>query len=244
MTGDILPGDAERFRRFMLANLKRFQDSSRTVVLSSNGGDVVEALKIHKILKAMYVNIYAYRRGGEHKCASACFFIYLAGVYRFAAAGDLGIHRAYFDPSVTSELSVRDAEKRQEELRAMVAKILSEDAVPQNLIERMNRTSSSEIYWLSREEIDSIGVRPAWYEEALMARCGLDKHLENEMLYTDANSPRWNVLAPQYKRNLMRVSLCEKAFVAPEISRLKGMLQPPVPAKRDPRRSAVSKRRR
>src|ERR1035441_7529559 len=50
--------------------------------------------------------------------------------------------------------------------------------VPNNLVEIMFEHASNEIHWLTNDELEQLGTRPPWYEEFLIARCGLDKSVE------------------------------------------------------------------
>ncbi len=45
--------------------------------------------------------------------------------------------------------------------------------VPSALVDTMFENASSEIHWLTAEELRAMGARPAWYEEFLIARCNL-----------------------------------------------------------------------
>jgi hypothetical protein len=69
LTGEIRPGDYERFRAFMRVNLDRYKKQDRVVLVESEGGDVSEAIKIAGLLKAMYARVWV-----PKICASACFF--------------------------------------------------------------------------------------------------------------------------------------------------------------------------
>ncbi len=182
MNGEINRGDYEKFRKFLLPNLDEFVAGNRVVMISSNGGDLIEALKIARIMRAMYLDISVPRDG----CASSCFFLYLSGIHRTALIEkSLGIHRAYFDPTYFSGLSPSDADHNQAELSKIVKQYLEDYSVPGYLIDRMNRTSSGEIYWLSELDIEALGDWPPWYEEMLIAKCGYDKTIENRWLSGD-----------------------------------------------------------
>ena len=65
------------------------------VTLNSPGGDVIEALRIGRLIrqKFMYTRVTS-----EAECASACVFVLQAGVLRVAAVGaSVGVHRPKFD---------------------------------------------------------------------------------------------------------------------------------------------------
>lgn len=226
MVGEIRSGDYEKFRLFILNDLTSYEGSSRIVWLSSNGGDLVETLKIATLLKTMYVQVEV-----SDKCASSCFFLYLSGTKRHAIPGSLGIHRAYFDPQYFSGLTLNDAEKRQVQLTNAVKKLLEDNSVPSYLIDRMNRTSSSDIYWLNSDEISDLGEYPSWFEELLIAKCGYDKTVVNR-LKRASEAPPNTVSASEFgsildavEANRHKVYLCEEDFVVPELKKLRAILE-------------------
>lgn len=213
MKGEIKPGDAERFRVFMLQIVEEYRWESPVVILSSNGGDVIEALKISKIIRVMYAKIWV-----VGSCASACFFLYLAATNRIVT-GDamLGVHRVYIDPKYYSALSLNDAEKKQRELTAAVKAILEVNSVSQGLIDRMNRTSSAEVYWLTEAEIEDLGEHPPWYEELLIARCGYGKSLRNQY-------KKDGILGAKLRENINVVIDCEVPMLIKERQKLPELL--------------------
>lgn len=214
MEGDIQRGDFEKFRAFMQQNYNAYINGTRMVLLSSNGGDVVETLKIARILRAMYAEVLVSAKG---KCASSCFFLYISGIKR-ASTDAVGIHRPYFDRSYFAGLPLEDAKKKQSELAQAVNAFLDENSVPRALIEVMNRTSSTEIYWLNPGEVDSLGQRPAWYEEFLIAKCGYDKSLEK-----GANEDE--SLMEAFLENHVKVRDCEDSFLKEEFRKLRALLE-------------------
>lgn len=146
MNGDINDGDYEKFRSFVQKNLTKY-GRNRFVHLSSNGGNLIEALKISGLLRSMYPTITV----DDGKCASSCFFLYLSGSTRYARSSlSIGIHRAYFDPKYFAGLKPEAARAKQSELTKIVSTILDNNGVPQYLKDKMNQTSSNDIYWLSR----------------------------------------------------------------------------------------------
>lgn len=218
MEGEVKKGDSEKFRLFLLRNLDDYSTTtSRRVIISSNGGDLVEALKLASAIKRLYSTVWI--RG---KCASACFFLYLSAAHRWPTDDySLGIHRAYFDPVYFAGLSLANAEQKQKELTALVNSVLDDNSVPKSIIELMNRTSSLEIHWLTKNEREQIEGRPAWYEELLIARCGYDKALENRFNATPYSSPNYEVLAEAYMGNLRKWANCEEAMVTTELKALR-----------------------
>lgn len=214
--GEINKGDYERFRNFIKRDFDSYVSSARYVKLSSSGGDVVEALKLASLLKKLYVTVYV---RGDDRCASACFLLFVAASSRFVdRADEIGIHRAYFSSDYFANLRPSQAEQRHKELEETLRVFLRDNSVPTDLMERMNRTSSEEIYWLTETDLDRIGIRPPWYEQLLIARCGLDIALENKLLAPGTHSQDdWEA----YKKNTSKVLNCESNLIEPDLADLR-----------------------
>jgi len=176
LKGEIEPGDYQRLLKIIRANPDRFWQS-KGIVLASPGGDIQEALKIARFVKGTYTPVFVGKATGP--CVSACFFIYATAARREAATETIGIHRPYVHPQHLNSLTPRQAEALQKELLKQARSYLAELLVPTNIIDKMFQRASTEVYWLSDDEIEEqLGRRPPWYEQFLIARCGLDKSLE------------------------------------------------------------------
>lgn len=138
IVGNIVSGDFERFREFLLrpGNLHRFFDE---VVLDSNGGDVVEALKFASLFERAHIRVNVVRR-----CYSSCFIIYAAAAQRgFTGIGEIGVHR----------ISLRDRSADIEAAKSLVsptarnvADYLLSQGIPRALVDKMNETPASSLY--------------------------------------------------------------------------------------------------
>ena len=147
---------------------------NRVLVLSTPGGDIEEAMKIGRLVKAVYGKVVVGPATG--KCTSAGFLIFASGAIRDALPGTVGIHRPYVDPRRLTSLSPSQAVALQNDVFRRARSYLQELQIPTNLVDTMFQRASSEVYWLSRAELeDQIGHLAPWYEEFLIARCGLDK---------------------------------------------------------------------
>jgi hypothetical protein len=145
LTGVVGKGDLEVLRRFAAKDKQRFH--SRTIVLASQGGDLLEAIRIGLFLRKTYMEVFVNTEIG--RCASACFFIYVAAVQRDAMVPGLGIHRPYFSPAEFERTPLQDVEQKHRQLMQAVKKYLEDHQVPAYLIEKMFSLASSEIYWLT-----------------------------------------------------------------------------------------------
>lgn len=209
MTGEIREGDYARFHAFVSNNFDRIISVQAMVSLSSNGGNVVEALKMAALIRAMYATVFISH--GE-RCASSCFYLYVAGVDRSAAdSGSIGVHRAYFNSSYFAGLSPADAEKRQAELTKAVSDYLEKAYVPRSIIEKMNAMSSNDILWLDSGDEYMLGFPyQPWYEQLLIAKCGYSAEKQKHLYQSDHAA--WEV-------EVTRMHACEFAFKEAELKR-------------------------
>ena len=206
LTGDIRFGDYDRFRTFLLRDFESYLMSIRSVYISSNGGDVVEAIKIGQLLREMYAEVYI---PPDSTCASACFVLYVSAIER-SSSGKVGIHRPYFDQRYFAGLGPMNAEKRHLELTKAFNDYLERNYVSRQLVDRMNGTSSKEIRWLTEEDLDELGKYANWYEEFLLAKCKLapnfwediDLLLKNDKEYTEFNDCKEKVIQPELRVRL------------------------------------------
>lgn len=170
MRGPINRGDSVRFTNFLSKHFAKYKkEDGVPILLSSDAGDLMEALKLGEIVRSLFGEVRV-----DSKCVSACFFIYISAVERWAPERSIGIHRAYFDAKLYSNLSVAEIRDLQSQLSRLVDSILEKNSVPKTIVDRLNSTSSGEIYWLSSDEVDLLGKYPDWFEEILIGKCGLD----------------------------------------------------------------------
>ena len=163
MSGEIKKGDYHYF-------LKEFVswDVAPTIFnISSNGGDLDEAMKIGQFISASNIPVWT---SGE--CNSACVFIYASGVER-RVNGKIGLHRPYFNKEYFSTLTSVEAEIKYKELKHKAVLFLKSAAVSQLIINRMFNTNSKNIDYLSGEDANKqFGFISPFYEEWLIAKCG------------------------------------------------------------------------
>lgn len=184
MQGQIVPGDYDRLIRYAKDN--NLDLTTFRVILSSPGGDVTEALRLGKFLKSIYAPVSVGPEYGQ--CASACFIIFASAVERASMSGLIGIHRPYLSPERMRTLSPGQAEASESRAMLNAEEYLHQLRVPNNLVEVMFEHASNEIHWLSDDELErQLGKRPPWYEEFLIARCGLDKAVEQRFLAEPEN---------------------------------------------------------
>ncbi len=154
--GPIVKGDYKRFQYLALS----VPPESGVVWLASPGGDLTEAMKIGFLVRRMKYDVQAPKSNKNiwsimlhvsdlrnNVCASACFFIYSAGVYR---SGDvLGLHRPRITEKDLKYLTMDEAALGQTSTRDIASTYLNKMGIPASIIENMNATKPDDIYWLN-----------------------------------------------------------------------------------------------
>lgn len=209
LRGEIKKGDAEKFQKilassrpagwhidtllldsnggdvresFLLANLVR------KFMLNTSTTDLSQSLKNGR---RGYAGMSKAERQSairqEHfTCVSACFLVWLAGARRQSINfGDdefrvgIGLHRPYFGAEFYRQ-SPDVVAKQQQQIMAEVKEYLVREQVPAAFIEEMMKRSSVEVYWVSQsEDWPKLNGRAPWFEEMMIARCGLDPKLDD-----------------------------------------------------------------
>jgi hypothetical protein len=174
LEGKIESGDYTTVRNF-LSEPSNFKKMTGEVFLASQGGNVSEALQIGYLIRHLRLSTDAPSRpppavrssGGEiirpidltnprhYHCASACFLLYVAGVYReFIWAGRLGIHHPQIEyksiGATESDLSIARVEMRDK-----IKRYFEEMNVPNKYLEFMYSTPPNEVHWITQSEFDS-----------------------------------------------------------------------------------------
>ena len=198
LEGKIEPGDYDKLRDFLVVKRdyyglfsdppwcsKIYEDGSgcpEGIYLASPGGDVVEAMKIGRLVRALgwaamvptrtdnsaagsslHENeIKRYDLGNPRDnfmCASACFFVFVGGIYKDTALGALppilGIHRPYVASEQLKELTGGQAIAAADLTRATVENYLKEMDVPTKYIDQMFSVPKDQILWLSEDDFDN-----------------------------------------------------------------------------------------
>lgn len=137
-----------------------------TIVLNSGGGSVYGGLTMARYIRSENINTIIPRTG---ICASACSYLFYAGVER-SAIGDLGVHQfasdlSYLTQTLDTETSevllpiIEAYESETQELSGEIIKLLNEFNTPPFVFEKMLTTHSGAMYWLDAAErkVSSIG---------------------------------------------------------------------------------------
>ena len=191
IVGIIESGDFKEFRDLLIEYVES-GDSVGFVFLASSGGDVIEAMKIGKLIRKARISTRAPTfwvwpdgsTSNQHTCLvvgidkkiseddcncdSACFIIWAAGVYRYGNI--LGLHRPRFSKTYFSGLSSSAAKKKYEEMTEIVRNYLSEMNIPTPVIEKMFSYGSDTIHYLDSNTIKEMETVP-FHDEWIKASC-------------------------------------------------------------------------
>jgi hypothetical protein len=142
ISGEISSPDTQKFRQISTRYPKA------VVILSSNGGSLLPAIEIGKIIKiAGYVTLVP----DKAICASSCALIWVAGTTRFMAAnGRVGFHASY-----------RDNNGKLEEsgvANALIGNYLTLLNLSERAIIFATRASPDGILWLTKANKTSAGI--------------------------------------------------------------------------------------
>ena len=212
LIGKIEKGDAEKFK-IIVEYLREEKITVNMLLLASIGGDAIEAMQIGTIVRESFIPTQApfaldsgfkcngYPSGlkeDDCDCSSACFLIWVAGVYRM---GDVvGIHRPYFLEEYLQGLSASETQKEYDLMCEKVRSYLKNMDVPEHIINKMFNTGSGEITYLDSDVVKSMESVP-FFNEWIGASC-LRLTSEEEMDYWRLLAKKWqekNTLAESEK---------------------------------------------
>lgn len=180
LEGEIKPGDYDRVVAQLLNG-----GLGDTLTLNSPGGDVVEAMRIGRLIRDLRMRTEVPGRAGNKafclahpkgasltdcNCSSACFLIFAAGIRR--SGNHVGVHRVFVNHEYLRAMKSDEAVELSGKVTNAVSGYMSEMGVPIHLIERIKVIPSSEIEWLSQGDIDRYfsGYIPQ-YAEWVAAKC-------------------------------------------------------------------------
>lgn len=174
LEGRIVPGDYAKLRSF-LSDKATFDKISGGVFLASPGGSVAEAMNIGHLIRALALGTEVPSgRATSRKpddttiwaddlidprnygCASACFLIFVSGIYRNESwAGRLGVHKpsrpqSEMKPGGGGEDPVIDIA-----VRHALENYLREMDVPTKYVDLMFAVPSSRVRWINQRELDT-----------------------------------------------------------------------------------------
>ena len=172
LEGTISPGDCSKVKNLLHA------EEARQIYLASPGGNLAEAMEIGRLVRALKMEtvvpgksdlpLYGERAALRHKlndyktnylCTSACFFVFVAGISRWAdtPSGDpiLGIHRPYLSENDLGGLSSDQAMAAANRTRLVVESYLKAMSVPAKYADQMFSVPKDKVQWISRDDYDA-----------------------------------------------------------------------------------------
>lgn len=173
LEGTINSGDYDKFRDFVE------NYPIKQLYLASPGGSLTDAIKIGRLVRELKLETIVpadspddirEKLGARHKlknrrnnymCASACFFVFVAGVKRtadvaaFTSDAVLGIHRPFLTDSDLRALSANQAIATAGQLRSVVETYLREMSVPAKYTDLMFSVSKDNVRWISNADFNT-----------------------------------------------------------------------------------------
>lgn len=123
------------------------------IMFRSGGGNVVSAMKIGRMIRALGVSTLQIRSA---ECASACALAFVGGVRRSAEAGSIGVHQASFSDDAT--LDSKTAVTAVQAMTAEIIGYLGEMGVSPQLLQLSLSVESSDMRYLTSSEMANWGV--------------------------------------------------------------------------------------
>ena len=178
--GGIAPGDFVRF-----ASLVLDAKGTSVVWLASPGGNLSEALRMGGLIRQLALEVRApvdrslplvrLRDPENNTCASACFFLYVAGVRRQGSV--LGIHKPSLPADEYFALGLDGSVAAHRRIQVATADYLEQMGVPAKYASMMMVANSSEMVWLTPDDIarDLTGVaagHEVWFQGACRTQVG------------------------------------------------------------------------
>jgi hypothetical protein len=189
LEGVIERGDLEKIQR------KANDSIILKIFVSSPGGNVDEAIKIADYVNTKFISVVAPLKRSNGTlcnpydppnklctCDSACAIVWLLAPSR--GGNVIGIHRPRFDYDDYAGLSLEQAKLSYNRMLDGLTAKLKEDRVDQSIIERMMRTPSRSMYYLTKKEIELIGYYAPYIDELLIAKCK-DYIYDEQQIETD-----------------------------------------------------------
>jgi hypothetical protein len=195
LEGQIEPGDYDKLRDSLVAKrdygvgsdpacfAEYLDGCPDEIYIASPGGDVAEAMKIGRLIRALGWAVSVPTRTDNSQagasirqreierydveypetdfmCASACFFAFVGGVDRETDLGGglpaiVGIHRPYLSPERLRELTGGQAIATGNLTRETVEKYLKEMGVPPKYIDQMFSVPKDQILWINEDDFDA-----------------------------------------------------------------------------------------
>jgi hypothetical protein len=235
LEGTIVPGDYDKLRKLIDDNCPTKSWSTfcpNEIYLASPGGSVSEAIKIGRFVRALRLGtqlpedvpaglrekiVQALKLQDpkiNYLCASACFFIAVAGIERSPPMDIekpiLGIHRPTMSDADLRTLSANQVMASATQVRTVVEGYFKEMGVPLKYADIMFSIPKDQVRWITNAEYqaDFAGVVPElrdWLNAKCDKRTEVEKRLDDLF---DAKITRGEKISPE--EQIIRRALGEK----------------------------------
>jgi hypothetical protein len=169
--GKIEAGDSDKFKDFILKS-GRLTD----IYLASSGGNLAEAMKIGMLVRFLKLSTvvpskqltnqgrdlaaarHDLKDSKDYTCASACFFIFVAGIHRSSndrGPAILGIHSPTLSPNDLTKMAPNQATVAKDRIRTIIESYLKVMDVPAKYIEEIYSAPDSRVRWIRNDEFQS-----------------------------------------------------------------------------------------
>ena len=176
LSGEIVPGDYAKLLARIAEDPERFLERNK-LLLASTDGNAAEAIKIAKLLQALYTEVIVGPLTG--RCAGACFLIYAAASARGTDSDNLlGIHRVGLAESEWVSRPTSEVALIEDSLQTPVRDFLTENEVPSDLVDELFKHLPTDVYWLTAHDEERLGVKSAAFQKFLAKNCAWDDTLE------------------------------------------------------------------
>jgi hypothetical protein len=176
LSGEIVPGDYAKLLARIAEDPERFLERNK-LFLASSDGNAAEAMKIAKLLRALYTEVIVGPLTG--RCVGACFLIYSAASERGTDSDNLlGIHRVGLAESEWVSRPTSEAALIEDSLQTPVRDFLAENEVPSELVDELFKHLPTDVYWLTEHDEERLGVKSAAFQKFLAKNCTWDDALE------------------------------------------------------------------
>jgi hypothetical protein len=173
LEGKIETGDYDKLLKIIDEYCSNYQICEFGIYLASPGGNLIEAMKIGRLVRKLRLETHVssdlpppYRQKSEailkdakanYMCASACFFIFVAGIDRERDTFSplLGIHRPYLSDVDLKRLSGNQVMASAGQMRTVVEDYLKEMGVPAKYAGLMFSIPKDQVRFIDEDDFKS-----------------------------------------------------------------------------------------
>lgn len=136
----------------LVAFRKNLESGCSQLIVSSDGGDLETAIAMGRLIRARQIAVTTWGKG---RCASACVFLYAAGVWR-TPYGRVLIHRPYYLSNANQ--TYESTQRKYRDLELFAKKYLREMNVSESLFDRMMLIAPEDAETLTMVEMTKLGI--------------------------------------------------------------------------------------